>query len=145
MDDRIESIADEELLYRRVPKSTNWYDSETDYLKPEAFAPHKTNDITGLSVTRAKYKSIEEAAQGRPGKSYYVAVLRAGDLRNNEIAVVPRPDVPEGYDPGHAEIPDLNADNRKEDETLERQRLLARLRLRVEGPFPTTAANSRNK
>ena len=142
MDDKTESIADEELLYRRVPASTGWYDSENDTLKPEAFAPHKTNDITGLSVFRNKYTSIDEAARGRPGKSYYVAVLLAGDLRRNGMTVVSRPDVPEGYDPGHAEIPDLNAGNRKDDKTLEKQRLLVALRLRVEGPFPTTAANT---
>ena len=143
MDDKIESIADEELLYRRVPISTGWYNPENESLSPEAFAPHKTNDITGLSVTREKYKSIEEAAQGRPGKSYYVAVLRAGDLRKSGITVASLPDVPDGYDPGHAEIPGLNADNRKEDKTLERKLLLVELCLRVEGPFPTTAANTR--
>ena len=114
-------------------------------MKPAAFDPHRKNDITGLSIFRAKYKSIEEAARGRPGKSYYVAVLRAGDLRKNVITVVPHPDGPDGYDPGHAEIPDLNAGNRKDDKTLERQRLLVELCLRVEGPFPTTAANTGKK
>ena len=134
MDNGVEPIADEELLYRRVP--TGWYDPATALLKSEAFAPHKSNDVTGLSVSRAKYKSLEEAARGRPGKSYYVAVLRAADLRRNGIRFVPRPGVPDGYDPAHAELPDLNSGNRKSDETLERQRLLAEeLCLRVEGPF----------
>lgn len=145
VDDKIEPIADEEVLYRRVPVSTGWYDSESGSLKPQAFEPHKRNDITGLSISRKKYKSIEEAARGRPGKSYYVAVLRAADLRKNEITIVPRPDVPGGYDPGHAEIPNLNAGNRKEARTIELQRILVELCLQVEGPFPVAAANTGKK
>ena len=130
VNDGTEPIADEEFLYRRIPASTDWYSTETG-LKPEAFGPLKT-DATGLSISRAKYKSIEEAARGRPGKSYYVAVLRAGDLRQNGIEPAPKP-MPD--DPGHAELPDLNADNRKTDQTLELQRVLVSLTLRVEGPF----------
>ncbi len=33
------------------------------------------NDVTGLSISRAKYKSIQDAAKGFRGKAYYVAVL----------------------------------------------------------------------
>ena len=131
MDDGTEPIADEELLYRRVPASTGWYSSITG-LNSEAFAPRK-EDLTGLSVSRQKYKSAEAAAKGRPGKWYFVAVLRAGDLREKGIEVVP---APRDGDPGHAELPDLNAMNRKTDETIERQRILAEeLCLGVEGPF----------
>jgi hypothetical protein len=89
----------------------------------------------------AKFKSIEQAAQGQPGKSYFVAVLRVGDLRNAKFTVKPQPDVPGGYDISHAELPDLNAGNYKASETLERQRELAeRLCLRVEGPFKAEEA-----
>jgi hypothetical protein len=42
-------------------------------------------------------------------------------------------------DPSHAELPDLNAGNRKADLTLERQRIIVDLCLRVEGPFSTPA------
>ena len=129
MDNGTEPIADEEILYRRVP--AGWY-SPAAGLNAQAFAPHKTNDSTGLSVYRDKYKSIEEAAKGRPGKSYYVAVLRAGDLRKKGIQVLPRP---QPGDPGHAELPDLNRGNRKTDETLQRQHILVDLSLRVEGAF----------
>lgn len=132
MGDESEPITDEEVLYRRVPASTGWYSRETG-LKPEAFAPRQ-DDTTGLSVSRGKYKSIEEAARGRPGKTYYVAVLRAGDLRKQGIAIEPRP---RAGDPGHSELPDLNSGNRKTTETLERQRVLASLCLCVEGPFAT--------
>jgi hypothetical protein len=132
VDDGTEPIADEELLYRRVPASMGWYSPGAE-LNSQAFAP-RSDDVTGLSVSRAKYKSIEDAAKGRPGKSYYVAVLRAGDLRQNGIEIVPRPRPPD--DPGHAELPDLNSSNRKADETLERGRLLAeKLCIRVEDPF----------
>lgn len=131
VDNGTETIADEERLYRRVPESTGWYDPVTGILDSRAFAPHKTNDATGLSVSRSKHKSIEEAAKGRPGKTYYVAVLRVSDLRQNGIEVVQTP--PD--DPSHAELPNLNANNRKESATLERQRLLTELCLSVEGPF----------
>ena len=132
MDTGAEPIADEEFLYRRVPASTGWYNPESKELKPEAFGPHKINDATGLSVFRAKYKPIAEAARGRPGKSYYVAVLHAADLRQEGIKIEPRP-LP--HDPGHAELPELNSANRKADRTLELQRILVELTLRVEGPF----------
>ncbi|HTU18970.1 MAG TPA: hypothetical protein VMG10_12995 [Gemmataceae bacterium] len=134
MGDESEPITDDEWLYRRVPASTGWYSHETG-LKPEAFAPHKTEDATGLSISRAKFKTIAEAAKGRPGKSYYVAILSAGDLQKQGIVVASRPLLPN--DPGHAELPDLNSSNRKTAETLERQRILVSLCLRVEGPFAT--------
>jgi len=137
VDDAAEPVADDELLYRRIPASTNWFDPVTGTLQAAAFAPHKTSDLTGLSVSRAKYKSIENAARARPGKSYFIAVLRAGDLRQSGIEVVPRP-LP--GDPGHAELPALNSGSRKSTETLEMERLLAEtLCLQVEGPFTTPA------
>lgn len=128
-----EPIADDELLYRRIPASTGWY-SPDDGLNSQAFAPHKSQDSTGLSVSRAKYKTIEQAAIGRPGKSYYVAVLKAGELRRHGIAVAPRP---LQDDPGHAELPDLNSADRKTDRVLQFQQILVQLHLRVEGPFST--------
>lgn len=134
----IDPISDDELLYRRVPASASptWYDPSTGELSAQAFAPHKTQDKTGLSVFRAKHKSIEDAAKGRPGKVYYVAKLRVRDVWQAGIAVVPQPITPDGYDHAHAELPDLNAGNRKSGETLERQRVLVELCLEVAGPFP---------
>ena len=134
MDDETEPIAHEELLYRRVPESMGWY-SPGVVLNSQAFAP-RPDDLTGPSISRAKYKSIQDAAKGVRGKAYYVAVLRAGDLRQAGIQV--RPD-PRPGDPGHAELPDLNSANRKENRTLELQRVLAeQLCLWVEGPFRPT-------
>ncbi|MGI8980251.1 MAG: hypothetical protein ACR2FY_13580 [Pirellulaceae bacterium] len=139
MSNGLDPIADDEFLYRRVPASAQpqLFDPVQQELNDQAFAPSKTRDVSGLSVSRAKYKAIEEAGQGRPGKSYYVAVLRAGDLRQHGIVVEPRPKV---NDPGHAELPQLNAENYKDSDTLERQRLLVSLCLRVEGPFTTPGA-----
>jgi hypothetical protein len=131
MDEGTEPVGDDEFLYRRISVLSGWYSPETR-LKAAAFAPHKTEDQTGLSVWRAKYKTIEQAARGRAGKSYYVAILRAGDLRQRGIEVVPRP---QPDDPGHAELPDLNSANRKTDRTRELQRILVELCCSVEGPF----------
>lgn len=118
MADGTEPIADDELLYRRVPAAAQprRYDPVTGLLSDQAFGPHKKDGVTGLSVSRAKYKSIEEAASGRSGNSYYIAVLRAGDLRQQGIVVEPRP---LQDDPGHAEPPQLNAAHYKATATLE--------------------------
>ncbi len=56
----------------------------------------------------------------------------AADLRGNGIVVEAHP-LPD--DPGHAQLPDLYSANRKDDVTLERQRRLVALTLRIEGPF----------
>lgn len=53
------------------------------------------------------------------------------------MVIEPRPELPTGYDPSHAELPDLNSGNRKTTETLQRQRILVELCQTVEGPFAT--------
>jgi hypothetical protein len=128
-----EPIEDDEILFRRVPASMAWYDPESGILQSEAFAPRK-DDLTGLSVSCRRYKSVEDAARGRPGKQYFVAVLIAGGLRRNGIRIEPRP-LPD--DPGHSELPDLNYHHRKESRTLELQRILVELCQSIEGPFPS--------
>lgn len=82
--DATEPIDDGEILYRRIPVSTGWYQADKEPpLEPEAFRPNR-NDTSGISLSRAKYTSIEEAARGQPGRSYYVAVFRAGELRRGD-------------------------------------------------------------
>ncbi len=135
MENLTDPIAADELLYRRVPVSTNWYDPDSDVLEPQAFDPHRKNDVTGISISRKKHKSLIEAARGQPGKSYYVAVICAGDLQAKKIKVVPRQ---QPNDPGHAELPDLNSENRKSDEALELKRVLVELTRSVEGPFASS-------
>ena len=136
-----ESITDDEILFRRIPESQNWYDPNRDLpVSPEAFLPrrHDTTDEMGISLWRAKYITLEGASRGWPGKSYYVAKLRAGDLRRQGIQVVATPHL--GSERGHASIPELNYENRKSERVKELGLLLAlRLCLEVKGPFKTPA------
>jgi hypothetical protein len=130
--DGTERLHSDELIYRRVLVSHDLFNSETGKLSPEAFRPFKY-DETGISVDRAKCRTIREAAQGRNRKGYFVAVLRVGDVHRAGLEVVPRP-TPDN--PGHAEIPALNYADRSTVETQQWKLLLAReLTLRVEGPF----------
>ncbi len=133
-----EPIGDDELIYRRIPVSMSWYSN--GQLSPEAFKPDPQRDITGISVSRSKYKSLEDAARGPGKKGYFVAVFRARDLRQRGIPVVPRPIHPENpgspeYDPGHAEIPALTAENRNSAAALETKLALTTLAIEVKGPF----------
>ena len=128
----LDPIADDELLYRRIPAT--WYDAATGRPTKETFAPNKDRDTSGLSLSRGKYKTAEQAAlSNQPGKSYYVAVLRALDVRQAGITIEPRP---EPGDPGHCEFPDMRSDNRKASLTIERQLRLVDL-CQIQGPFVT--------
>ena len=128
-DDGTEPVADDELLYRRIPVSTKWYTESG--LSPEAFDPRR-DETTGISFYRSKYKSLQQVAKGKSSSGYYVAVLRAGDLRKQGIEVVPQP---ASDDPGHSELPQLTCHNRLTSEALELKLRLTELCLRVEGPF----------
>src|SRR5271166_1419197 len=102
-----EPIADDELLFRRIPVSMGWYDPAVDAQpSPLAFRP-RDDDATGISVLRgAPYNTPEVAGRGPSKKGYFVAVLRAGDLRKSGVLVAPAP--MEGIS-GHAEITSLTA------------------------------------
>ena len=59
MPDGSEPIADHEIPYRRIPAASGFYDPLVDpNPSPMAFRP-TTQDTTGLSLSRAKYKSVE--------------------------------------------------------------------------------------
>lgn len=138
--DGTEPIADDELLYRRIPASQGWYDpTQQNPLSSEAFRPNKERDAAGISLWRSTYTSTSEAAAGQPGKTYYVAVLRMGDLRARGVEVVPDVDPNDpARSPGHAVIPTLNSANRRSVEATQLKKLLAEvLTLRVDGPFET--------
>lgn len=127
-----EPIRDDELLLRRIPTSTQWYQPQEHVVYEDAFLPTKADD-DGLSLMRAEFCPPEEfAAKGRQGKQYYVAQLRAADIRAQgiDLKADPQPD-----NPGHALLPQMTRDNRKDDQTLERARILARLVTKVSGPF----------
>lgn len=124
-----DTIDDEEHLYRRIPVSTDWYDPAAETLSPKAFNPRE-EDKTGLSLTRAKFLSVEDAARGMSKKGYYVAVLRAGDLRKCGIVVVQQGDL------SHAELPGMTFDTRESNQVIQwQQQLSDELTLEVKGPF----------
>lgn len=132
--DGTEPISDDEILYRRIPESENLYDPAIG--APPSFRAFRPRpyDTTGLSLYRAKYTTPEQVAENDRGKRFYIAELRAGDLRRHGITVTPAP-LPEL--PGHAEIPTLTNQNRTTDRAEALQVLLAEnLCIRVLGPFP---------
>lgn len=96
-----EPVSDDEIVYRCVPVSQGWVSEHG--VSMNAFKP-RPDDDTGLSVYRARFLSVEQAAKGISKYGYYVLALRAGDLRAAEIEVVPKP---QDDRPGHAEIPSL--------------------------------------
>lgn len=127
-------ITDDELLYRRIPIQPGYYDAGVSP-KPSrlAFRPGR-HDRTGLSLYRAKHKTATEVARMGRKDQYYVAVLRAGDLRASDLQVVPA-EVEPGD--GHAEIPLIRYENRKSTEVEEAiTRLEYDLCLEVLGPLP---------
>ncbi len=138
MGEEIDPIDIAEILYRRIPASQGWYDEATKVLNSAAFHPNR-NDETGISIVRGKYKTPEQAAMGRSGKTYYLAVLKANELAERQINAVSRPDLPSGEtDISHAELPGLNAGNRRSFEVAGMEEMLAQeLTIEVLGPFVT--------
>jgi hypothetical protein len=131
-----EPVSDDELLYRRIPVSQGWYQPESDTLSPQAFHPRE-DDVTGLSLSRVRFfVTPADAARGASKRGYWLAVLRAADLRARGMHVVPSP---RDGDPGHAEIEDLRYDNRKSDEAEGWKVAMAnKLWIEVLGPFLPT-------
>lgn len=121
MPDGTEPIDDGEMLYRRIHVPEHFDPSMDPRPSPKGFHPNQ-HDVTGISLDRAKYVTPKQAARGRPGKKYAVVGVRAGDLRAAGMEVVPRP-VP--GNPGHAEIPELNYENRRRSVQQEWEQLLA--------------------
>lgn len=66
----IEEITDDEKIYRRIPVSRRWVDATTRCIDPQAFAPDRKRDITGLSVVRAAHATPEQAAKGASRQGY---------------------------------------------------------------------------
>jgi len=127
-----EPIDDDEVLFRRFPED---WSEPGGAIHPShlAFSP-SSRDVTGLSLSRAKYVTPEDAGRGpRADKKYYVAVLRAGDLRQKGIKVIPSPSK---RNRGHCEIPILNYATRCDDHSKQMEVLLAgESCLQVLGPF----------
>lgn len=132
--DGSEPITPDETLFRRIPASQpDWYNPQRDPpVSPFAFNPTK-EDTTGLSLTRRKHTTVEKAGAGRPGKSYFVAFLRAGALDSKGIVVIPKP---EDDNRGHAEIPAMTYSTRKSPDVEAAKIALSELVYFVDGPFP---------
>lgn len=133
--DGTEPVANDEILYRSISVRSGWYDPDQHPpINHIAFTPKK-HDTKGISLWRQKYikTSREAAAEGRCGRQYYVAVLKAIDLMEKGIEIAA---TPHDGGIGHASIPVLNYDE-PPDGVKELARLIAaELCLKVEGPFP---------
>lgn len=132
-----EPVADDEILFRRVSEASGWYDPTSD--RPVAWLAFKPNenDVSGLSVWRAKYRSAAETATigAQPGRRYFVLALRAGELRRVGVSIVPSPG--EGG-VGHVSLSNLNAIQYRENKDAMRnlaERIACEIVDRVDGPF----------
>lgn len=130
-----EPVADDEVLYRRVPELK----MDTTRRRPldVAFRPDPEKDFDGISLFRKKYHAPEDL-RGKKSKSpCWMAVLRAKDLRSEGLDPEPRP-TPEAK--GHVVLPQLHAANAKTDQALLWQQQLAdQLTRDVLGPFQPLA------
>jgi len=137
-----EPIDDDEVLYRRVLE-VHFDRTVRATPDPQAMRPI-AQDVDGLSLKRARYWTAEQVSRGRPGKTYFVAHLRAGSVRSLLVAtrtLTLRPDDPDvpNSEHGHCVIPELVYATRGSDESESFQRLLASTVHEVEGPFRTPA------
>lgn len=103
-----DEIDDDEVLYRRVPAAH----CPVGLIATEHFRPHKTRDVDGLSLTRAKLETAEQllARALKPGAAVFAVTAR--ELRDIELTVVasPKPD-----EPGHCHIPEMCSARRDEE------------------------------
>jgi hypothetical protein len=128
MSDGTEPVTDDEILYRRVQK----IHGQGGYVDPKAFHPNK-HDRDGLSLFRRKYYSKERLCENCRGKQYYVASVRALDVRKLGLHIVPTPP----FDIGHVSLPEWNYKNRKMDRFVELERICANeVVFELDGPFP---------
>jgi hypothetical protein len=137
-----EPISDDEILYRRIPAGCGWYDpTQSDRPSPYAFRANR-QDSDGISLSREKYSSPEDVCgRAREGKEYFVAELRAGDLRNKGLTLRP---APLANDPGHCVLTEICWGNASTDEAQGCRVLLANeLTRRVVGPYSGKAPVNR--
>ena len=137
-------IADDEIVYRRVPANVDFYDPVSDRpVQWITFQPNR-NDLSGISVWRAKSVQPDEAVQtARRGKSYYLIALKVSDLRRLGAEVVASPEK-EGF--GHATITSLSWTRYRGDQKNDVKELAMRIAIEasknVLGPFHVPNAES---
>jgi hypothetical protein len=129
----MQSIDNDEAVYRRIPVKQNYYKPENGYLSAAAFRP-TPRDLTGISLSRAKLLNGPEAAAalGYEGELYWVVELRVGDVLGKTATVV----ADDENNPSHAIIPEIRAENMKSRQADELMDALSRLPRVVHGPFP---------
>jgi hypothetical protein len=101
-----------ETLYHRVPPA--WYQpGKTKRIPQRAFMPRpwqsedKPGDVDGLSVNRASFISVEDAAvQPHNKKKAHLVQFNVADVYKLRLTVAPKPT---STDPSHAVIPELNS------------------------------------
>jgi len=137
MPDATEPIDKNELVYRRITVSSNYFKAtRTPPLSASAFKP-VSRDTDGISLTRKNYVSSpkDAAAGGFLGKDYYVIEMRAGDIES--IGVTIKPD-PKPGNIGHAIIPEIRIQDADTDRVLEAMNAARNLPFACHGPFPGT-------
>lgn len=127
-------VSEDELVYRRVPEA--FVDGSAPSL--EAFLPHKTKDVDGLSLSRQHVGAEGAAATGAAGKNHFAAELVAADIRVKGLTVYADTD-------DHALIPEMNSAARQSRDKEIKVRLTTwarelQLAMRgLHGPFPGKA------
>lgn len=128
------------LMLGRVPAAQEWYDEATGELDVDAFKPHPTGDVDGLSVSRMKLENNPDfltpeqlAGLGRSPRGYYVAIVRESALISLGVRVER---APTAQDPGHCLLSNMNSANRKSTEVKDWcHQLVEKHLVRVEEPF----------
>lgn len=106
-------IESDEGILRRVPP-TWWQGEESGKLPRKVFLPRKPNkknpndhgDVDGLSVSREKITSAENASRLSPeGKRGSVVRVAAKLIYDVEISIIPNP---QEHNQGHCLLPEIN-------------------------------------
>lgn len=79
-------VTDDEIVYRRVPVSQGWVTERG--VSMNAFKA-RPDDDTGISVYRARFLSVEDAARGLSKQGYYVRSGRAARVDRAQERRVP--------------------------------------------------------
>ena len=132
------ALAADEVVYRRIPEKSGAVRLPSRVVTVGAFLP-TAKDTTGLSLVRASAEggiTPERAAAkaNAPGKTFYVAALTVGGIRD-EAGVPIFPDDP--ADPSHLCIPWTD---RADDAVRLKAEELCTKCVAVYGPFPGLSA-----
>lgn len=120
MADQQDPISPDEYVLRRISKDTLRYNpSLHEPITRLAFEPSK-RDISGISVFRELFVSAETVAKaGRGANGCCVARLRASEIVALGLTIIPDPQ--DDQLPGHALIPELSAQQVKENKSQSKE------------------------